>query len=261
MKYFRLLLWSLLILLAACDDDHKSYNPVDQPAKPILDSYETIAGNMKLSVGYHYDASKRLSLITWERSTPNITSGSDEFRYDEKGRVVEKITTITGLVRETTKYEWDGDKIFAALTYRNGKKEAFQFFDYKPNGNLESMENYVARDGGYLRADSVGCSYHADGNLHRVSRYGFDIEEQRLVYLSAVNFNEYIDGFSPVQMVDILPGVSLHKNLPSKYLDEPSSGQIVYSIEYKLRDNGYPTERIVKSSFGEERTTFTYVAD
>lgn len=245
----------------ACDDDDKMFEPVDRPEKPLLESYETIAGNMKLTVHYHYDASKRLTMINWERSTPHVTKGTDEFIYDGKGRVVEKTVAITGLVRETIKYEWDGDKIFATKIYRNNVKDAFQFFDYNEEGMLESMENYSAQGGGFLRTDSVGFSYHADGNLHKVSRYGYHMEEQRLVYLSATNYDEYVDGFSPIQMIDVLPGVSLHEKLPVKYLDEPSSGQIIYSIEYNLRADGYPTERIVKSLHVEERTTFTYIAD
>lgn len=43
------------------------------------------------------------------------------------------------------------------------------------------MENFVAEDGGYLRADSLGFCFHPDGNLRKVSRYGFHVEEQRLM--------------------------------------------------------------------------------
>jgi hypothetical protein len=246
----------LMIALLACDDD--SHYEVETPVHTLLKSYESTAGNMSSRATYDYDNDRRLTKITWQRSSPHLTTGSDVFYYDDEGQLVEKITSISGVDAETTKYHWDADKVFASATYVNGRKTSFQFFDYNQQDELEKIEHYSAQEGGFLRSDSTGLSYHSDGNLYKMLKYGYDAEKQRLVLLSTAIFDEYIPGRNPLAMVEILPVISLQSKLPAKYSDGSSSEPIVYSLRYQLRNDGYPTERIVTSLHGEERTTFTY---
>src|SRR5687768_14205510 len=105
----------------ACNDDE-----IETVAEhPLLVSYESVSGNMTLSVNYEYDSEKRVTKISWQRSTPGVTLGSDVFVYDTEGRLKQQTRSITGLTDEVTNYTWDDDLIFASSTYSSDKKIGF----------------------------------------------------------------------------------------------------------------------------------------
>ena len=258
MRYSVLLFAGIVSLLAACKDDETNPTPVAE--EPRLLSYESTSSGFSVIADYTYDTEDRMQKISWERSNAGITRGSDVFVYDDAGRMTELVRSITGLTDETTKFTWDNDKIFASATYSNGNKIGFSFFDYNERDQLISVEIYRNDGGvGFLRTDSIGFTYHHDSNVYRVFKYAFDYDSQRLVLISTETFSEYLPAPNPVAIIEILPVVNLQTNLPKEYTVANNGGsRNVYTIQYQLRPDGYPRERIVTSGGTSERTVYTY---
>jgi hypothetical protein len=257
MKSYFLVFTAIVSLLMGCDDENANPAPVIE--EPRLLSYQSTWADFKVTANYEYDSEDRVKKIVWERSTPGITRGSDVFVYDGAGNLKEQVRSITGLTDETTKFTWENDKIFASTTYSNGNKIGFSFFDYNDKEQLEKVEIYRAQGGvGFLRTDSIGFTYHADGNLFRMFKYAFDSSTEKQVLISTEEFPEYLTSPNPVATVEILPVVNLQKTLPKQYTVAHNGGSTnAYAMQYKLRADGYPQERIV-SGGTPERTIYTY---
>lgn len=252
---FFLAIYVFLIILQGCDDNDGVVPIAD---KPRLLSYKSVSQNMELAVYYEYNPENNISKIAWERSTPNITTGSDVFTY-QAGKLKEQIRSITGLVDEKTIYTWDGDVIFASSTYRGTRKIGFAFYDYNQNDQLEAVEFYKQEgEVGFLRTDSIGLSYHPDGNLFKMFKYSYDYNEQRLILLSTQTFPEYMPSPNPVATVELLPILNLQQNLPKTYVISDGPSSLSYSLEYDLRADGYPRERTVAFGDKSEKTVYTY---
>jgi hypothetical protein len=245
-----------LFTMFACKDDE--INPVVE--EPRLVSYKSVSGSFKLTAEYEYDSEGRIKSISWERSTPGTTRGVDEFIYDDAGKMVEQIRSISGTVREKTTYTWDDGHIFASTIYNsNNKKIGFSFYDYNEAGQLEKVEIYRGEaDVGFLRTDSIGFTYHADDNLFKMFKYAGD-NSRVMTLKSTETFPEYFSSPNPVATVEILPIVKLQRELPKGYVvADIDSNSFSYSMQYDLREDGYPKKRTVTSVGAVEQTVYTY---
>lgn len=169
-----------------------------------------------------------------------------------------QIRSITGLTDEVTNYTWDDDLIFASSTYSNDKKIGFSFYDYNQSDQLENVEFYKWDGAGFLRTDSIGFTFHNDGNLFAMNKYAYDFNSSKLIFVSAQTFSEYLSSPNPVATVEILPVINLQKSLPKEYIVSNSGSSQSYSIQYDLRADGFPKARTVISAGGSEKTTYTY---
>ena len=255
MKLYVLALTTMLLTMFACKDDE--INPAI--VEPRLLSYESVSENIKLTAEYEYDSDDRIKRISWQRSTPGTTQGVDEFTYDDTGKMMEQIRSISGIVQEKTTYTWDDGHVFASTVYNSNKKMGFSFYDYNQAGELESVEIYRAEGNiGFLRTDSIGFTYHADGNLFKVIKYAGD-NSGAMTLISKQTFPEYFSSPNPLATVEILPIVKLQTELPKGYVvADIDNNSFSYSMQYDLRKDGYPRERTVISVGAVERTIYTY---
>jgi hypothetical protein len=244
-----------LLTMFACKDD--GIDPMVE--EPRLLSYESVSGNIKLKAEYEYDSEDRIKRISWVRSTPGTTRGTDEFVYDDVGKMKEQIRTVSGHLDEKATYTWNDGKIYASTIHRNNKKIGFSFYDYNEAGQLEKVETYRGDgDVGFLRIDSIGFTYHADGNLFKMLKYTGD-HSGVMTLLSTQTFPEYFCSPNPVATVEILPIVKLQRELPKGYIvSDIDNNSFSYSMQYDLRKDGYPRERTVTSVGAVERTVYTY---
>lgn len=255
MKPYFIGLTAILLTVFACKDDE--IDPIVE--KPLLLSYESVSGDTKLKAEYEYDSKGRIKKVSWERTTPGTTQGVDVFVYDDAGKLKEQIRSITGLVDEKTTYTWNDRYIFASTIYENNKKTGFSFYDYNEKGQLEIVEIYRGKaNSGFLRTDSIGFTYHADGNLFQMIKYAGD-NYGFMTLLSTQTFPEYFSTPNPVATVEILPVVSLQQTVPKEYtVADMNNNNFSYSMQYALRPDGYPRERTITSAGAEERTIYTY---
>ena len=112
MKLFFLALTTMLLAMFACKDDEID----SMVAEPRLLSYKSVSGNFKLTAEYEYDSEDRIKRIAWQRSTPGTTQRVDEFTYDDTGKVMEQIRSMSGTVQEKTTYTWD-DRPYLCIYY------------------------------------------------------------------------------------------------------------------------------------------------
>ena len=255
MKLYFLALTAMLFTMFACKDDE--IDPV--VGEPRLLSYKSVSGNFKLTAEYEYDSQDRIKKISWERSTPEPTQGVDEFTYDDTGKMTEQIRSISGIVHEKTTYTWDDGNIFASTVYNSNKKMGFSFYDYNQAGQLERVETYRAEGNiGFLRTDSIGFTYHADGNLFKMVKYAGD-NSGVMTLISTQTFPEYFSSPNPLATVEILPIVNLQRELPKGYVvADIDNNSFSYSMQYDFRKDGYPRERTVTSVGAVERTVYRY---
>jgi hypothetical protein len=242
--------------MLGCNKD-EDVTPIQKRA--LLLSYESTSGVLGMKARYEYNVDEQISKIIWERTTPGVTKGTDSFVYDSTGRLIEQIRTITGLVDETTKFTWDGDVIFHSATYSNNQKIAFSFYDYDEQKQLKITETYRKEgSAGYLRTDSVGFTYHSDGNLFNMFHYSYSLDLFDMIRVATKSFPNYLSSPNPISTVEVIPGLNLQKNLPTEYLWEGMDNNVPYAFEYELRKDGYPAKRIVRSNSGDETTVYTY---
>jgi hypothetical protein len=242
--------------MVGCDGDEE-VAPVQ--TAPVLLSYETDSGVLSMKAIYEYNLEGNVSKIIWERATPGITKGTDAFVYDSQGRLKKQIRSITGLVDETIEFTWDGDVIFASATYSNNQKIAFSFYDYDDKSQLKITETYRKEGSyGYLRTDSIGFTYHPDGNLFKMLHYAYSSDLGKMIQVSTKTFSDYLSSPNPISTVEVLPDLRLQKNLPTQYLWEGMDSSVPYTFEYELRTDGYPYERTVHSNSGDETTIYKY---
>src|SRR6185436_18539992 len=98
MKLYFLALTTMILAMVACKDDE-----IDSLlAEPRLLSYKSVSGNFKIRAEYEYDSKDRIKRIFWENSTPGTTQRVDEFTYDDTGKVMEQIRSMSGAVQEKT---------------------------------------------------------------------------------------------------------------------------------------------------------------
>ena len=256
MKLYFLALTTMLLAMFACKDDE--IDPV--VGEPRLLSYKSASGNFKLRAEYEYDSQDRIKRISWERSTPGTTRRVDEFTYDDTGKVMEQIRSMSKAVQEKTTYTWDGSHICTSIIYNsNNKIIGFSFYDYNQVGQLERVETYRGEgDVGFLRTDSIEFTYHADGNLFKMLKYTSD-NFGVMTLLSIQTFPEYLSTPNPLATVEILPIVKMQRELPKGYrVADIDNNSFSYSMQYVLRKDGYPRERTITSVGAGERTVYTY---
>ena len=256
MKLYFLALTTMLLTMFACKDDE--VDPV--VGEPRLLSYKSASGNFKLRAEYEYDSEDRIKRISWERSTRGTTQRVDEFTYDDTGKVMEQIRSVSEAVQEKTTYTWDEGHICASTIYnRNNNIIGFSFYDYNQVGQLERVETYRGEGNvGFLRTDSIGFTYHADGNLFKMLKYTGD-NFGVMTLLSTQTFPEYLSTPNPLATVEILPVVKLQRELPKGYMvADIDNNSFSYSMQYELRKDGYPRERTIISVGAVERTVYTY---
>ncbi|MCB0488449.1 MAG: hypothetical protein R2820_05670 [Cyclobacteriaceae bacterium] len=248
---------SLLLVFTSCESDEPSL----PSARFRLKSVETNGPSWTLKEEYNYTSSGELAAIEWVRHTPFETSGSEQYIYDESGKLERVIKKTLGLVDEEVRYQYDGSRIIVASSYVNDKKISYQFYDYNTEGKLSLVEfySYNLAANGFDRQGENHYNYYPDGNIHEVKKYDFIPEEASLILNHTKIYTEYQEEASVVDMELVIPGVVMQSNLPAKLEFQYPTSTYPYSFEYEFRSDGLTSKRTTTYNDGStESTIFQY---
>jgi hypothetical protein len=218
-----------------------------------LKKYETVWGNWRASREFRYNDKGEVNSITWTTHTPFPTSGSYTY-HRENGRVV-RMTDQFGFV---TNYDWkDGRVIKSEKIEREQLKQRIEYA-YDDAGNVGEMVYYDRQPDGTLQRSMVMLFlYYQDGNIYKkLTYYVQEGEEPQLS--STQTFENYLARPNPSPMVETLPHLNAQPNLPRTYQMEIDGQTLEYEIQYQLRADGLPTQRIIRGGMNMETTYYTY---
>lgn len=253
-----LLLGLPLALLVACSNDNPSPAPAETKLK--VKSVETTGSSWATREDYTYNDKDQLTAINWKRETPYETVGTEEYFYngDQLSHIVKK---ISGLADEDVQFTYDQNQIIATSSFVNGKKIAYQFYEYDGEGRLVLVEFYTYNStaNGYDRNGEHRYSYYPDGNVREIQKFDFSPESAELIWNSTQAFNTYLEVNNPLQLDSKLPGIIIQRKLSSGYEMRYPTGTYPYTFSYDFRPDGYPSIRRTTYNDGsEEVSVYTY---
>ncbi len=250
-------IFSLVWIAAACLNTEPGPTPL--LPTPQLTQVETRWGDVVVNVKYYYRADGQPDSLVWSRKNMFESKGKEVFVYDAGNRLSKKIVSQTGLVDQEIVYTWADGKIAVARSYYNGKKDAYQFYDYNELGQLIKIEysKVSPESGGFFVSGENHYTYHADGNLHQIKEYVASLDEPQLILAYTKIYTNYLDGLNPLPSMEILPNVVLQKNLPASYVIQYPENTLTYAFTYSMQANGYPSARTV-TGVDAEQNTYTY---
>jgi len=247
-----------IFLLALTATSCLNTEPVPGPLSPTpqLTQVETRWGDVVVTVQYYYRPDGQPDSLLWSRKNMFESEGKEIFVYDASSRLVKKIVSQTGLVDQEIVYTWADGKIAVARSYYNGKKDAYQFYDYNALGQLAKIEftKISPESGGFFVSGENHYTYHADGNLHQVKEYVASLDEPQLTWTNTKTYTAYTSGLNPLPSMEVLPNVVLQKNLPASYVIQYPENTLTYTFTYSMQANGYPSTRTVTGMEGEQNT-------
>jgi YD repeat-containing protein len=252
-----LLAW--LLLPFACTNESPNPTPVETIVR--VKSVETTGTSWTSREDYTYNEQGQLTAINWKRQTPYETVGSEEYFYNNTGQLSHIIKKITGLVPEEVQYKYMEDQLIATFSMVNGKKVAYQIYEYDDEGRLDLVEfySYNSDANGYDRKGEHHYSYFSDGNVKEIQKFDFLPEQAELIWNSTKAFTSYLEGSHPISPYAEVPGINTQHKLPNGYELRYPSTTYPYSFTYQLRPDGYPVERRATYNDGSvEMTVYTY---
>ncbi len=213
-------------------------------------SYETIAGNWKVSKTYIYGMDGRIHKIDWRNETPALTTGTDTYYY-----LNGKIGRINYSENHDENFYWDNDQIRSSEIIENGMKTSFATFEYNPEGYIASKTVYhPAPEGGYRVSLIYAYIYKTDGNLYKQITYVPDSSIDGYAVISQRTHDHYSDKSNLFPVNEIVPTLAAHKNLPGSYRVEENGEDLLYNFSYEFNSDG----KAVKRETSGEVTTYSY---
>jgi antitoxin component YwqK of YwqJK toxin-antitoxin module len=248
----------LLFIFQSCEEDQ----PVVQvPEELRIKSMQTIGPSWTQSSVFDYHADGRLTSVQWERNNPYTTTGQELYEYDDQNRLIKMISKIQDVITTETEYVYQNNRIVAALTFIDGIKDNYTFYEYDNNGKLIKAEffrkDYQAN--GYFQDEEKLYSYYPDGNLHEIESFVLSVEEGGLVWNNTRTYETYHEKSSLIDTEPSVPGLRLQKNLPLKFNLVTGAGTFTYTFSYRFYPNGLPADRVTTFNDGQtEQTVYTY---
>jgi hypothetical protein len=219
-------------------------------------SYETSAGSWKSVAQYTYDENGKVLTKYWETYTPAKRTGTDVYHYNAAGQ----ITHIQRYDFVKDVYTWENQRIVRSERIDNGVVKHYNLYDYDEAGNVSGMAIYYRQpDGSYSLGFLKAYLYFNTGNLYKILTYVPKTGgEDEYTLLSTHTYDGYINSPNPFPAVEIIPGFKTQKNLATSFRIEEHGMNILYTMSYTFREDGYPLTRNVSSSYGSETTRYTY---
>jgi hypothetical protein len=217
--------------------------------------YEVTAGNAILKKFVEYDAQGRIARVNWESYSPYYTHGTDTYHYDENGKLA-KINKYPG---RDVFYEWSDGRIVKSNVIWNGVLHSYADYEYDEAGNVGGVASYYRQqDGSFLRGLFTVYLYFVDGNIYKSLTYQDTGNPEEPFLLSTRTYENYIDGFNPFPMTEVLPGVRMQTKLPTSYRIEENGTDKTYDIVYEYRPDGLPEKRIASTSGDTQTAVYHY---
>lgn len=222
---------------------------------------QTIGPTWTQSSVFDYYPDGRLVSVQWERNTPYTTTGLEVYEYDGQNRLIKKINKIQDVITAETEYVYQNNQIVAALTFIDGIKDNYAFYEYDDMGKLIKVE-FFRRDyqsNGFYQDEEKMYTYHPDGNLYEIETHVLSQEEGGLVWNNTRTYETYHEKSSMMDSEPSVPGLKLQENLPLKLSVVTDAGTFNYTFTYRFYPNGLPADRVTVYNDGQtEQTVYTY---
>lgn len=189
-------------------------------------------------------------------SKTNYTSewwfDKENFEYSNEGHI-QKIISESGWSDRI--FKWQEGKLISSEEFIENNKYAYSLYEYDEDGNISKKSDYQLNQSqtSFIPTSLFEFSYHVDGNLHKKLIYEYNIIQEEYEHLYTEIYDEYLDKLNLLPLNEIIPGISLHKNLPKSYRIE-NSEEVYHSFTYEYDSEG----RVIKRILNEEIITFEY---
>lgn len=206
---------------------------------------------------FEYNEDGLISKLHWEsKGIFGITSGTDEYSYNEAGGIVLISRPAAAL---ETKFTWENGVIVKLERLQSGIVSLYNIYEYDNAGRVERVNNFTKNPAGEFASDSYTLyTYHEDGNVHTIEIYSYSPADDEYVMSVTTTYEEYIEGHNPVQL-EVLPNQSIQTMLPTYYSKETQSAFQEYNVSYEFAENGNLITRSVTGAFADSGvTTYTY---
>jgi len=217
--------------------------------------YEIFAGNWRYKRNYEYDDAGRLSLVRWEKNTPNFSEGTINYVYNASGQVVKQIESA---VNETA-FLWENGKVIKDEEYKNGVLTKYTLYGYDAAGNVgEVAVHHRQPNGEYKMSFLFVYLYKVDGNLYKQLVHTPVEGSDDYTLIATRTYDNYLDVENPFPMVEILPHMTTQPQLPTTYRVEENGHDILYQLSYEFSEDGKPVKRTATSPSGSETAYYEY---
>ncbi|MBL7854262.1 MAG: hypothetical protein JNL17_07680 [Cyclobacteriaceae bacterium] len=249
---------AVVALATSCREQEVNSN--GQPSR--LRAVQTIANDWTMQDTYTYHTDGRIARIEWERNTPYTTKGVDVYQYDGNLRLTGLVRSISGLVDEQIQFIYDGARIAGEVSWYEGVKEKFTFYEYNDAGQLVKSEFHRRNPeaNGFALETEVHYAYHPHGNVAEIKTYVFDSDLQQLRLHTTKAYPDYLlTRFAPLDTEFSLPGIRLQKNLPTRYILTTPDKTLDVTFTYRWMPDGKLLDRTVQFPNGQtEQSIYTF---
>lgn len=253
-----LLVVLLLPLLLSCDK-----NPDTTPVKTLFNvkSITTTGSSWTSREDFTYNNKGQLEAIHWKRQTPYETIGSEEYYYDQAGQLSHIVKKISGLADEELQFTYLQNQVIATSSFVNGKKIAYQLYEYDAEGRLDlvAFYSYNSTANGFDRNGEHRYAYFSDGNVKEIQKFDFSAENATLTWNSTKAYTAYLEASNPRSLDSDVPGILIQRNLPIGYELRYPSSTYPYHFTYHFNADGYLSKRETTYNDGTmEVAVYTY---
>ncbi|MCP9200998.1 hypothetical protein MKO06_13855 [Gramella sp. GC03-9] len=232
------------------EKDHLEVELIDDELYGKPKSFETTAGNWKVSKTYTYAADGKIQKIDWKKETPNLSTGTDTYYY-----LNGKLARINYSENLDEYFYWNDDKISSSEMVKNGEKTSLSTYEYNPEGSIASQTLYHPDETGMLKVSFVfAYIYFSDGNLNKQITFIPDTSFDGYAVISQRTHDNYSEKLNRFPVNEIVPTIITQKNLPGSYRIEENGTDLIYSFSYEFDSDN----RAIKRSTSNEITTYSY---
>jgi hypothetical protein len=129
---------------------------------------------------YEYNEDGLVSKLHWESKTVfGTTVGTDAYFYNEAGGIT-RISRQAGAME--TMYTWEDGVIVKSEQVNNGVVFTYTIYEYDEAGRVKKAGIFTNNGAGEFASDFYTVySYYEDGNVHQITNYSFDVNEDVFV--------------------------------------------------------------------------------
>lgn len=209
---------------------------------------------------YFYNSDKQLAKIIKMTQGDWVYSETIRFFYDDASNLTKTISTTSfeesepGNEMETLFY-WENDLIVKAEMIFNGIIGNYNLYEYDENRNLIIKTLYSLQDNDeYIKTLKSVYSYNEEGNIIEEKSTYYLYYEDDVEWNIITSYEDYLDKLNPFPVIDIIPGITVQKNLPGVKIYDAGEGVSIYNYTYEFDEEG----RVIKRSAFNETTFYFY---
>ncbi|MCB7480767.1 hypothetical protein [Christiangramia sediminis] len=211
-------------------------------------SYIINTDNGSVMQEYFYNAEMKLLKI--ENTFLNSWDWKEisTFYYSEDSRLSKMTSTskYDGMEAENateTFYFWENDLITRSERIVDGIKTAYTIYEYDNNKNISKKTDYNLHSPEEYKLSYIYIyKYNEEGNLiEESSSFHYEGNVESKIILTYENYSSHLNPF-PIK--NIIPGISVQKNLPGIMKYDAGDGISIYNYTYEFDEEGKVIKRI-----------------